>query len=67
MESTWLIARSPSESPAMDWSLEAIADEPFCRVSPFVVSAEGAKTQKRVWSELEKKLEEIHPGLTQNI
>ena len=37
------------------------------RVSSFVSSAEGEKTQKRVWAELSEKLERIQPGILQNI
>ena len=33
----------------------------------FVMSAEGTKTQKRVWTELSEKLEHIHPGILGNI
>lgn len=36
-------------------------------VSPFVTSTEGAETQKRIWSELKEKLEQIQPGLMQNV
>jgi len=35
--------------------------------SPFVMSAEGNKTQKRVWEELSEKLEHIQPGILDNI
>ncbi|MCJ1357020.1 MAG: hypothetical protein MMC33_007016 [Icmadophila ericetorum] len=35
--------------------------------SPFVLSEEGQKTQKRVWEELNAKLEKIEPGITSNI
>jgi hypothetical protein len=37
------------------------------RPSTFVRSEEGAKTQKRVWSELNAKLEKIQPGILSNI
>ena len=33
------------------------------RVSDFVLSKEGAKTQKRVWEEVNAKLEKIQPGI----
>ncbi|KAL1965183.1 hypothetical protein VTN77DRAFT_5937 [Rasamsonia byssochlamydoides] len=33
-------------------------------ISPFVVSLEGRKAQKKVWSELVEKLERIQPGVT---
>lgn len=36
-------------------------------VSSFVTSAEGAETQRRIWSELKEKLEHIQPGLMQTI
>ncbi|KAL8693145.1 MAG: hypothetical protein Q9218_001965 [Villophora microphyllina] len=36
-------------------------------VASFVVSAEGADTQKRLWAELTEKLERIEPGVTQVI
>ena len=35
--------------------------------SPFVLSEEGAETQKRVYSQLLAVLEEIEPGITKNI
>lgn len=35
--------------------------------SPFVRSAEGAKTQKRVWDELKDKLDRIEPGIMQRL
>jgi hypothetical protein len=41
-----------------------------CKVTPpskFVLSEEGAKTQKRVWRELSKKLEEVQPGILENL
>ncbi|KAL8907389.1 MAG: hypothetical protein Q9207_001439 [Kuettlingeria erythrocarpa] len=46
---------------------EYMADSQVSNVSPFVTSAEGAATQQRIWSELKEKLEQIQPGLTQNI
>ncbi|KAF6830611.1 short-chain dehydrogenase [Colletotrichum musicola] len=38
-------------------------DEP----SPFVRSEEGKVAQRRVWAELSKKLEAIHPGVMKNL
>ncbi|KAL8785789.1 MAG: hypothetical protein Q9213_003167 [Squamulea squamosa] len=41
-----------------------------CRVddvAPFVTSKVGIETQKRVWDELNAKLEKIQPGITANI
>jgi len=35
--------------------------------SAFVLSEEGSKTQKRVWDELNAKLEKIQPGILSNI
>ena len=35
--------------------------------APFVISAEGITTQKRVWKELSEKLEHIQPGILGNI
>ncbi|MCJ1243828.1 hypothetical protein MMC30_001025 [Trapelia coarctata] len=35
--------------------------------SPFVRSEEGAKAQKKVWSELNAKLEKIQPGVVSNV
>lgn len=35
-------------------------------VAPFVLSSEGAETQKRVWKELSEQLQEIQPGILQN-
>jgi len=35
--------------------------------SPFVLSKEGLKTQKRVWDELNAKLEKIQPGILADI
>lgn len=35
--------------------------------APFVMSAEGSKTQKRVWKELSEKLEHIQPGILEGI
>jgi len=35
--------------------------------SSFVMSAEGKKTQQRVWKELSEKLEHIQPGILSNI
>jgi hypothetical protein len=37
------------------------------RPSAFVLSEEGSKTQKRVWDELNAKLEKIQPGILSNI
>jgi hypothetical protein len=37
------------------------------RVSPFVTSAEGVETQKRLWAELSEILESIQPGVLGNI
>ncbi|KAL8921656.1 MAG: hypothetical protein Q9208_005585 [Pyrenodesmia sp. 3 TL-2023] len=39
----------------------------FEDVSPFVQSAEGLETQKRVWDELSAKLEKIQPGIMANV
>ncbi|EJD46980.1 NAD(P)-binding protein [Auricularia subglabra TFB-10046 SS5] len=36
-------------------------------LSPFVTSAEGAETQKRIWNELSAKLEGIQPGIMATI
>jgi hypothetical protein len=38
-----------------------------CRPLPFVLSKEGLKTQKRVWDELNAKLEKIQPGILADI
>jgi len=35
--------------------------------APFVLSEEGAKTQERIWVELNDKLEKIQPGVVSNI
>ncbi|MCJ1438202.1 hypothetical protein MMC27_007589 [Xylographa pallens] len=35
--------------------------------APFVLSEEGAKTQERVWIELNDKLEKIQPGIVSNM
>lgn len=40
-----------------------LSDQRVSDVSPFVTSSEGLDAQKRVWYELAKKLEEIHPGI----
>ena len=37
------------------------------RVSPFVQSEEGKKTQGRIWEELSAKLERIQPGIMNNV
>ncbi|KAL8829477.1 MAG: hypothetical protein Q9170_006149 [Blastenia crenularia] len=44
-----------------------MADGRVSYVSPFVLSDEGAETQKRLWTELAQKLDQIQPGLMQNI
>ena len=36
-------------------------------VAPLILSAEGVDTQKRLWKELAQKLEQIQPGLIQNV
>ena len=36
-------------------------------LSPFVQSLEGEETQRRLWSELEVILEEVQPGVMQNV
>ena len=36
-------------------------------LSPFVQSSEGEDTQRRLWSELEVILEEVQPGVMQNV
>ncbi|KAL8707792.1 MAG: hypothetical protein Q9220_007244 [cf. Caloplaca sp. 1 TL-2023] len=36
-------------------------------VAPFVTSEKGIETQKRIWEELNAKLEKIQPGVTANI
>ena len=38
-----------------------------CSPAPLVLGSEGAETQKRVWDELSKKLEAIHPGILGNL
>jgi len=51
----------------MCWSrLDSITDAVH-RPSPFVRSEEGAKAQKKVWSELNAKLEKIQPGVVSNV
>ena len=37
------------------------------RMSNFVMSPEGAETQKRLWREVSEKLEKIQPGIVGNI
>lgn len=37
------------------------------RRAPLLASEEGRKVQKRVWAELEEKLESIQPGVVQTI
>ena len=44
-----------------------LADCMIRDTSPFVQSAEGAKTQRRVWEELSQKLEKISPGVLGNL
>jgi NAD(P)-dependent dehydrogenase (short-subunit alcohol dehydrogenase family) len=44
-----------------------MTDSAIDKPSPFVRSDEGAKTQKRVWSELKECLEKIQPGILGNI
>lgn len=44
-----------------------MSDSAISKPSPFVSSEEGAKTQKRVWSELKERLEKIQPGILGNI
>jgi hypothetical protein len=39
----------------------------FCSPSPFVMSEEGGRVQKRVYEELSQKLEKIHPGIIATI
>jgi hypothetical protein len=48
------------------YSFKLILFSPF-RPSAFVQSEEGSKTQKRVWDELNAKLEKIQPGILSNI
>ena len=44
-----------------------LSDCKTARVSDFVLSKEGAKTQKRVWDEVNAKLEAIQPGILELI
>ncbi|KAL8938430.1 MAG: hypothetical protein Q9216_003904 [Gyalolechia sp. 2 TL-2023] len=44
-----------------------MADGRVSYVSPFVLSDDGAETQKRLWTELAEKLERIQPGLMRNV
>ncbi len=37
------------------------------KVSKFVTSEEGMRTQKKVWAQLADKLERIQPGILRNI
>lgn len=39
----------------------------LARPSSWVLSEDGAKTQKKVWEELNAKLEAIQPGITTNV
>ncbi len=67
MVNTWMMPRSASK---YYWPLAVIilvVLTLISRPSTFVRSEEGAKTQKRVWSELNAKLEKIQPGILSNI
>ncbi|KAI9750398.1 MAG: hypothetical protein M1815_001839 [Lichina confinis] len=46
---------------------EYLSDSTVKRPAPLVLGSEGAETQKRVWDELSKKLEVIHPGILENL
>ena len=46
---------------------EYLSDCKVARVSDFVLSKKGAKTQERVWEELNAKLEAIEPGIMDNV
>lgn len=67
MVTIYRIARSPSKLLfRLDCDLYQRGTDSH-RPSPFVRSDEGAKTQRRVWDELNTKLEKIHPGILGNI
>ena len=44
-----------------------LSDCKVARVSPWVRSDEGKKTQERVWKEVNERLDKIVPGLVENI
>ncbi|KAF2102161.1 NAD(P)-binding protein [Rhizodiscina lignyota] len=46
---------------------EYLANCAIDSISPFVTSAEGVKLQKRIWSELKDKLDQIEPGIMQRL
>ena len=46
---------------------EYLSDCKIARVSDFVLSKKGVKTQSRVWEELNAKLEDIQPGILSHI
>ncbi len=72
----WLLARTTevgsrtlvaAASGGEETAGKYMADSVVSYESPFVLSEEGQRVEKKVWRELIEKLERIQPGISKNL